>query len=141
MTRSVWLRVARSSWIPRRSFRQTTKNPSIEQSKDQTSSVSTSAKEEERDDEDPPFALLSRRTWRLLKIIVTTAAGVACVLADYSEITEEHIFSGLQRKVKKAWKEMWSIDSQKRLELENKRKRLQEASSSSGTPTDTVDES
>ncbi|EME31752.1 hypothetical protein Gasu2_47340 [Galdieria sulphuraria] len=126
-TNNQWLRRARYFWLARRSFSQTACTRSLEQSKSQNSSVSSSIKEEQ-DDEDPPFAFLSRRTLRLLKIIVTTGAGIACVFADYSEITEEHIFSGIQRKAKGLWREMWSIDSQKRLELEKKRRRDQDSS-------------
>ncbi|GJQ08986.1 hypothetical protein GpartN1_g777.t1 [Galdieria partita] len=140
MNCTVVAKLARTLRLPGRNFSQTAKTFSLEQSKNQSTSVSSSIKEEQ-DDEEPPFAFLSRRTLRLLKIVVTTAAGVACVFADYSEITEEHIFSGIQRKAKAIWREMWSIDSQRRLELENKHRRVQDSASAEATSTVTAPES
>lgn len=97
MRSGLWLNIVKSPRLSRRYFSPTASSHS-KQPESQNASVSSSVKEEQ-DDEDPPFALLSRRSLRLLKIVVTTAAGIACVFADYSEITEEHIFSGVSREV------------------------------------------
>eukprot|EP00871_Galdieria_phlegrea_P005094 jgi/Galph1/5586/GphlegSOOS_G4229.1 len=96
----------------------------LEKSKNQTTKPADAVKQEEEDDF--PFSFISKRTFRFLKIFVTTVAGITCVFADYSEITEEHVFSGIQRKAKSWWKEMWSVDPKKRMEWERKRNKQQD---------------